>query len=112
MSQRVPIKYRGFWDVPRIFLAYYEGQTFLFDCAFDEELDDYPETYKVFLMPNLRDDELPTDWTTLPQRALRYLGDLPVSQVSFDPTRRQTIDSQPLDALLSAAAPDASQKHR
>lgn len=102
MSQRVPIQYRGFWDVPRIFLARYEGLTFLFDCAFDEKLDDYPETYKVFLLPELREDELPRDWTILPQRALHFLGNIPVSQVSFDPTKRQTIDSQLLDGLLSA----------
>ena len=102
MSQRVPIEYRGFWDVPRIFLAHYEGHTFLFDCAFDQELDDYPDTYKVFLLPEIRDDELPQDWTTLHRRVLTYLGDFPVSDVSFDATRRQSIDSRPLDILLAA----------
>lgn len=107
MSQRVPIAYRGFWDVPRIFLVRHKGQTFLFDCAFDEELDDYPDTYKVFLLPNLPDEELPSDWTTLRHRALSYVGNLPVKGVSFDPTKRQTIDSRLLDGIMSALRPCA-----
>ena len=102
MSEHVPITYRGFWDVPRVFLAHHQGQTFLFDCAFDEQLDDYPDTYKVFFLPDLREDELPKDWTTLRHRALSYVGDLPVSQVLFDPTKRKTIDSRLLDGILSS----------
>ena len=99
MSQRIPIIYRGFWDVPRIFLARHGGQTFLFDCAFDEKLDDYPDSYKVFLMPELQDDELPHDWTTLLPRALSYLGEVAVNAVQFDPSNRKEIDAAILQQL-------------
>jgi hypothetical protein len=103
MSQRVPIQYRGFWDVPRIFLARYQGRTFLFDCPFDEQLDDYPDTYGVFLLPDLQEEELPKDWTCLRQRAVDCLGNIPVSRVTFDPTKRQSIDSGLLDEILSVS---------
>lgn len=101
MSERAPIRYRDFWDVPRIFLARYRGHTFLFDCAFDEALDDYPDSYKVFLLPPLKDEELPKDWTILPARATGYLGEVPLGRVLFDPSRRQSIDSGILDELIA-----------
>jgi hypothetical protein len=93
MSGRVPIIYRGFWDVPRIFLARHGGDLDLFDCAFDEALDEYPDEYKVFLLPNLKDEDLPDDWTILQDKALQYLGEVPVNRVQFDATRRQSIDA-------------------
>jgi len=104
MNSRATIKYMGYWDFPRIFLTRYEGRTFLFDCAFDEALDDYPEVFKVFLMPDLRDDELPKDWTTLEQKAIRYLGEVPTNRVQFDATRRQSIDTVVLDELTARIA--------
>jgi len=98
MSQTL-IQYRGFWDVPRIFLARHQGQTYLFDCPFSEDLDDYPDVFKVYLIPDLTDVELPKDWTTLPKKAIRYLGEIPVAHVRFDPTRRQSIDSSIFEEL-------------
>ena len=73
MSQTL-IQYRGFWDVPRIFLAHHQGQTFLFDCPFSEELDDYPEVFKDYLLPDLSNAELPKDRTTLAKKAIRFLA--------------------------------------
>lgn len=101
---RVAIQYRGFWDVPRIFLAVFEHRTFLFDCAFNEELDDYPDSYKVFLLPELKEEDLPVDWTTLQNRALAYLGEVPLEQVHFDPSKRQSIDTALLEELGSKKA--------
>ena len=93
MNDQSPIRYRGFWDVPRIFLVLHGHHTFLFDCAFDEELEDYPDNYKVYTMPDVPDEELPTDWTLLLDRATRYLGTVPVKQVRFDPTVRKSINT-------------------
>lgn len=104
MNGRALIQYRGFWDFPRIFLTRYAGRTFLFDCAFDEALDDYPEVFKVFLMPDLRDDELPKDWTTLEAKAIRFLGEVPTDSVQFDQTRRQSIDMGVLEELSARVA--------
>jgi len=106
MSGRAGIQYRGYWDFPRIFITRYKGQTFLFDCAFDEALDDYPDVFKVFLMPELSDKELPDDWTTLKNKAIRFLGEAPTNHVRFDETRRESIDAGILEefrARLAAA---------
>jgi hypothetical protein len=43
-----PIRYRDFYDLPRIFITSYNGQDYLFDCPFDDELDDYPDSYRVY----------------------------------------------------------------
>ncbi len=99
MDRWTPIQYCGFWDVPRIFLARYRGQCFLFDCHFDQESDDYPDCYEVFLLPAIRDEDLPKDWTTLSTRALRHLGKTPVDQVVFDSSKRQMIETQVLADL-------------
>ena len=93
MNEQARIRYRGFWDVPRIFLVEHGSQTFLFDCAFDEDLDDYPDNYKVYSMPEIPDAELPKDWTLLVDRARRYLGEIPVNRVRFDTTLRRSIDA-------------------
>lgn len=101
MPNWTPIQYRGFWDVPRIFLVAARDQLFLFDCAFNEELDDYPDEYQVFELLRGADDPLPQDWTTLADRATARLGTVPVSDVMFDPTRRQAIDASVLDRFQS-----------
>jgi hypothetical protein len=105
MTQWAPIRYMGFWDVPLNFLVPYNGQWFLFDCPFDDDLDDYAENYQVYLMPEIPDQELPKDWTTLPGRAIRRLGKVPVASVKFDPTKRRQIDTAVLDALTPRPAP-------
>ena len=40
MSATTPIQYMGFHDVPLIFIARYRGETYLFDCPFDEETEE------------------------------------------------------------------------
>jgi hypothetical protein len=101
MNNWAPIKYMGFWDVPLIILIPYKQELFLFDCAFDEALDDYSDSYKVYTLPDLKVEELPADWTKLHLRANRYLGEVPVSKVQFDPTRRRAIDTTVLDELAA-----------
>lgn len=40
-----PIRYREFYDLPRIFIATHNGQSYIFDCSFDDALDDYSGKY-------------------------------------------------------------------
>ena len=101
MENWTPINYRGYWDIPRTFVARHRSRTFLFECLFDQELDDYPDSFQVYLMPDLRDDQLPNDWTTLSAQAKAHLGDVPISRVRFDATRRHGIDSTILDELCT-----------
>ena len=100
-TEMVPIQYRGFSDVPRIFLARHRGRLFLFDCAFDDALEDYPDDFRAYELPIDADADLPKDWTTLAQRAIRTLGTVPVAAVAFDPSRRQSIDAAVLGRFAS-----------
>jgi hypothetical protein len=87
------IHYRDFYDLPRIFLTTYQGRQYLFDCPFDDELDDYPDGYRVYELPPLSDAELQGSWEQLPHLATDFLGVVPVTSVQFDPTKRASINT-------------------
>lgn len=38
----------GWWDCPRHGVALIGAEPYLFDCAFSEALDDYPEDYRIW----------------------------------------------------------------
>ena len=95
-----PIRYRDFCDVPRIFLAADETGSYLFDCPFDEQLDDYAASFEVFAMPELSEDLLSGSWSDLSRHALRRLGHVPVSEVIFDASRRQEVDLEKVRRAL------------
>lgn len=97
----MPIAYRDFYDVPRHFAVEHESRTYLFDSAFDESADAYPDIYQVYEIPpgsaaifNTRNW---SDFTTND----RLIGWLPVSEVEFDGTRRQSIDASVFSRVRS-----------
>lgn len=100
MSDWARIVYREFYDVPRIFLAKYASRTFLFDGLYDPTIEEYPDDYTVYLMPDLSEEELRGDWTNFHARSEKALGKVSVSKVVFDETRRMAIDTGVLDILL------------
>lgn len=85
----LPIRYRDFYDVPRIFAVEYRGTTFLFDCPFDAEIDDYRDDYRVFRVP-AKDLERES-WLGLTNDA-KPVGQVAVNDVVFDDTRRRLVD--------------------
>ena len=101
MSTWAPIRYKGFWDVPRIFIVTYQDRVFLFDCPFDEDTEDYPESYQVYTVACLRDEELAGSWAQLSLKATQYLGEVPINKVRFDPSKRKEIDTAILDELTA-----------
>jgi hypothetical protein len=44
-------QYIDFYDYPRSIVLDYRGKLILLLSAFDEELDDYPNAYAVYLLP-------------------------------------------------------------
>jgi hypothetical protein len=104
MNDWAPIQYMGFYDIPLIFVTRHRNQTFLFDCPFRADTEDYAEVYKVYLMPDPRPEDLPKDWTTLAGRATRYLGDVAVDKVRWDETRRHAIDAAVFDLIPAVQA--------
>ena len=104
--QWATIRYRDFYDLPRIFVTNYQGQLYLFDCPFDDELDDYPNSYRVYQLPALTEAELEGSWEHLPERASRWLGAISVTEVQFDPTKRARINTAVLSKLLAWPMPE------
>ena len=98
----VRIQYRDFYDIPRMFIVDFNGFQFLFDASFDDSIDDYPDHYSVSLLPNLTHKELAGSWERVGERPLRQLGQVPISAVHFDPTKRKSIDTDLLKHLLAA----------
>jgi hypothetical protein len=92
MKRWTAIKYREFYDIPRVFLADTGSEVFLFDCPFNVERDEYEDTYKIYHMPRLADDELQGSWETLSEKATALLGETLTSAVEFDATRRREVN--------------------
>jgi hypothetical protein len=101
VSHWASIRYREFWDVPRIFLVLHEGNCFLFDCAFDESTEDFPDTYQVYVLPEPTEEELAGSWDKLHEKATRYLGEIPTQRVRFDPSKRLETDTDVLEELTT-----------
>lgn len=103
MPAKAPFVYRSFWDVPRFLVVTYREQRFLFECEFDDNLDDYPDAYRVFLLRDISEAELAGSWVHLSDKAQAYLGEVPVKDVHFDPTLRREIETDVLERLLAQA---------
>jgi hypothetical protein len=101
MSHWAPIRYREFWDVPRIFLVPYQGKWFLFDCPFDEAGEDFPDSYRVYVIPEPSEAELAGSWDKLHTKATWYSGDVSIGNVRFDASKRREIDTSILDELMA-----------
>lgn len=86
-------------DVPRAFLAEHAGGLFFFGCAFDEQLDDYRDHYRVFrLNGDIEFFASVGSWTHFAQ-AGSFVGSVRVGHVRFDHTRRTMVDDQAFDQL-------------
>ena len=86
--------------MPEAFVVSHCGTQFLFLREFDDDLDDYPDAYRVFVLPNLSEDAVKQSWLHLEQHAIKALGEIPVKDVEFDPSKRREINTKLLDDLL------------
>lgn len=102
LAEIIPFRYGGFWDVPRYILLQYRERTLLLQSLFDESIDEYSNIYSVYQVPDaLSQSVLGGDWTHLDNSELRFVGDIPISTVAFDPTKRRALDSSCLDVLFA-----------
>jgi hypothetical protein len=101
LSPRAKIIYSGVWDVSSAFVVSHKARQYLFlHGYFDDELDDYPDTYKVFILPDLSEDVVRSSWEQLEGLASGFLGEIPIKEVEFDPMHRVWIDTKVIDAHL------------
>ncbi len=100
MNNFLPILYSGFWDVPRIFLVEYSNSILLFDCKFEEIIDDYPSEYKVYLIPEHCQNDLKIAWDYFLNNSPDSIGEVVVAEVEFDETKRKFINDKVLKNLF------------
>lgn len=85
-----PCQYFQFWDFPRVLVIQRSGQTMLLNCPFDELLDDYSPTYRVWeLEPMEPNFALIATWHEIERRKLKRLQDLPTTALEFWPKRER-----------------------
>lgn len=104
MNRWADIRYRDFWDEPKVFLVRYDGTLYMFDCPFNEAVEDFGSTYTVYRMPELSDEQVAGAWTHFAALALECLGEIPIADVQFDPTKRRQVDTSILNALTPRPA--------
>jgi len=75
----------------------------LFECEFSDDLDEYPDVYRVFLLKDVTERELQGSWMQLSEKSQAYLSEIAVKDVVFDETKRRTIEADALERLLAAA---------
>src|SRR5215468_840736 len=96
----VPFRYGEFYDVPRLIALLYRGKVLLLQSAFGEALDEYPEVYSVYELPESTAPLLDGSWRFLANTESTLLGEIPVKAVTFDSTKRKTLDPAVLNPLL------------
>jgi len=101
MNQMAKFSYRDFYDVPRMIILNHKGRKVLLDCKFDDALDEYPPTYKVYILPQEINEFGETSWESMPTRATKYVGEIEVKQLILDHSKRAEMDTGIIDELLS-----------
>ncbi|MBI2706376.1 MAG: hypothetical protein HYX32_13960 [Actinobacteria bacterium] len=98
-DDRIAIRYYEFWDIPRAFAFAFDGDTYVFDCRFDESVGDYKTWFDVLRVDQfVLSDHAEMSWQDLRSRG-RQFAQIPVSSVVFDKTRRAFVSRTVLDML-------------
>ncbi len=103
MEDRILINYGEFYNFPRQIDFQFRGQWFYMASDFDEEKDDYPDFYDVYLLPFNPKEKMkvtPFYWTELTKDD--YLGRIPISEVGLDESKRRSIDAEAFAKWLAA----------
>jgi hypothetical protein len=96
----IPIRYRSFYDLPRMMVFNRGGRPYLLDCPFDENKDEYSDHDIAYRLPAEVADRVDSikDWDELLAAGER-LGTIRVSEIEFDETKRKAIADRGLDIL-------------
>lgn len=94
-----PIKYFSFWDVPRTFAFEQAGMVYVLTSEFDDDLDEYPDDYEVFIVSGIANLSVVSDWKIIEPMPKTRVGKVPVAAVQFDESRRKFVESSFLDRI-------------
>src|SRR5262249_33678805 len=93
-----PIKYFSFWDVPRTFVFEDSNKVYFLTSEFDDDLDEYPDDYEVFIISGVGDLSALSGKLVSPLPKT-YIGRVPISSVQFDESRRKYVDASFLESV-------------
>ncbi len=101
MTRMVPFRYSGFYDVPLGIVLRYHDRLFLLLSEFDEERDEYSESYSVYVLPDAVEKQIERgSWHFIGEGEKQYIGEVKVAEIKFDETKRKELDASVLDRLL------------
>ena len=92
----IPIHTGGYWDVPDSFLTEHRSNVYLFTrYGFDEELDDYPPDYEVYIVKDrsLKEAVEKNLWFPFNYENKDFIGEIPTRDVIFDTTNRKFVNT-------------------
>ena len=99
LAMQQAIKYFSFWDVPRTFAFEQGGKVYLLTSEFDDDLDEYPDDYEVFIISGIGNLSAVSDWKSIERLHKTRVGKVPVAAVHFDESRRKFVDSSLLNSI-------------
>ena len=101
MGAMVPFQYGEFWDVPRYLTFRYRERAFYLQSEFDDDLDDYPKNYSVYIIDeSVADSAAQGSWEFRDKKQMSLIGEVLVADVRFDPSKREELDASCLDCLI------------
>lgn len=103
MIERINIAYGEFYDFPRMLRFQVGDRWYFLRSYFDDQRDDYADVYDVYLLPFRSDTDFesqPTYWVEL--EGAVHLGQVPVTEIGLDPTRRLSIERAVIESWLNA----------
>jgi hypothetical protein len=93
------IKYFSFWDVPRTFAFERGGKVYVLTSEFDDDLDDYPDDYEIFVVSGIENLSVVSDWQSIEPLPKTPVGRAPVGSVRFDESLRKYVDGSFMDTI-------------
>ena len=97
----IPFRYVEFYDVPRCIVVRYRGVSLLLLSAFDDDIDEYPAAYQVYVMPEEAEETFQKgSWKFVEETPMDAVGEIQVDSVKFDESKREELDSSCLDDLV------------
>jgi hypothetical protein len=99
-QQWLPIKYRDFYDLPRMIVAEFRGALYLLECPFDEHADEYHDNFVIYRLHGAARQMLDrVSWLGMSGLGVQ-VGRIAVGMVRLDKTRRRYLDAAVLERLV------------
>jgi hypothetical protein len=104
VATMTPFRLGGFYDVPRYITLIYCDKMIFLRSEFDDDLDDYPNSYSVYVIPESFAASVTAGSWEFRSKELVYIGEILIADVRFDSRDFKELDASCLDRLLKDRA--------